>query len=54
MTIDKTFPEVHKHGDIREVFNNIYFVTGPVVMSGPLPMRFSRNMTIMKEDDGFY
>lgn len=51
MTIKKTFPVALKHGDIQEVFSNIFFVTGTVVMSGPLPMRFSRNMTIIKEDE---
>jgi len=51
MTTKKTFSEARKHGDIQEVFSNIYFVPGTVAMSGPLPMRFSRNMTIIKEGE---
>ena len=51
MTTEKTFPEARKHGDIQEVFSNVYAVTGTVVMKGPLPMRFSRNMTIIEEDE---
>src|SRR5678816_253000 len=39
------------HGDIREVLPGIYFVTGTLAMPGPLPMRFSRNMTIIREGD---
>jgi len=43
-------PPAHPHGDLREIFPGIYFVTGTVAM-GP-GIRFSRNMTIVREGDG--
>jgi hypothetical protein len=39
------------HGEIREVLPGVHFVTGTVGMPGPLPIRFSRNMTILKEGE---
>jgi hypothetical protein len=51
MKVERTFPEALRHGEIQKVFSNIYFVKGTVAMSRPLPMRFSRNMTIIKEDE---
>ncbi len=47
----QTFPAALPHGKIEEVFPNIYFVTGTIGMPGPLPMRFSRNMTIVREGE---
>ncbi|WP_220718667.1 hypothetical protein [Agarivorans litoreus] len=38
-----------KHGDIKQLFDNIYFVTGTVTMTKPLSMSFSRNMCIVKQ-----
>jgi hypothetical protein len=43
-------PAALAHGEIREVLPGIHFVTGTVAMPGPLPVRFSRNMTILRED----
>lgn len=43
------------HGEIQHLFDNIYLVTGSVGMKlphpqlGPLTLRFSRNMTIIKQ-----
>lgn len=51
MTTTRKFPESQRHGDIRKVFENIYFVTGTVAMNALLPMKFSRNMAIIKEGD---
>jgi hypothetical protein len=39
------------HGELREVLPGIHFVTGTVGMPGPLPIRFSRNMTVVREGD---
>lgn len=50
MTSDRPFPEAHEHGDLKELLPGIHFVTGTVAMSGPLPMRFSRNMTVIRKD----
>lgn len=51
MVTDKTYPAALPHGDIIEVFSDLYFVTGSIVMGSLLPMRFSRNMTIIREGD---
>jgi hypothetical protein len=48
--MSRRFPPAYPHGDIREIFPDIYFVTGSVQMPGPLPVRFSRNMTIIRRD----
>jgi hypothetical protein len=37
------------HGAIEEVLPGLYFVTGTMKMPGPMPVRFSRNMTIIRE-----
>lgn len=47
----RPFPPALPHGEIREVLPGIHFVTGTVAMPGPLPMRFSRNMTIVREGE---
>jgi hypothetical protein len=40
-----------RHGEIHEVLPDLHFVSGTVQLPGPLPIRFSRNMTIVKEGD---
>jgi len=49
--VARPFPPALPHGAIREVLPGIHFVTGTVAMPGPLPVRFSRNMTIVRERD---
>ncbi len=44
-----TFPPAPPHGEITEVFPDVFFVTGGVRMA-PL-LSFSRNMTIVRQDD---
>jgi hypothetical protein len=44
-------PAALPHGSIHEVLPGLHFVTGTVAMRGPLPVRFSRNMTIVREGD---
>lgn len=51
MTSNPKFPKAGPHGDIDELFADVFFVTGTVEMKGPAPMRFSRNMTIIRQDD---
>jgi hypothetical protein len=41
------FPPAHPHGELEEIFDNIFFVTGTVAMNGL--MRFSRNMTVVRD-----
>ena len=45
-------PAALPHGPIRELLPSIHFVTGTMAMAGPLPIRFSRSMTILREGDG--
>jgi hypothetical protein len=47
----RPFPPALPHGEIREVFDDLFFVTGTVGLPGPLPVRFSRNMTVVREGD---
>lgn len=49
MTKPENFPIAQRHGDISELFGDVFWVTGTVAMAGPLPMRFSRNMTILRQ-----
>lgn len=43
-------PPAEAHGEIEELFPDVFFVTGGVTMNGPMTMRFSRNMTIVRQD----
>ncbi len=51
------FPKAQLHGDIHSVFEDVYIVTGTVTLRaphsvfGPLRMRFSRNMTIVRQGE---
>jgi hypothetical protein len=49
--VPRPFPAARPHGAIREVLPGIHFVMGTVDLPGALPVRFSRNMTIIKEGD---
>jgi hypothetical protein len=50
--VPRPHPPSLPHGEIREVLPGIHFVMGTVLMPGPLPIRFSRNMVILREGDG--
>ena len=50
-TVARPFPAALPHGALSEVLPGIYFVTGTVKMPGPLPVRFSRNMTVVREGE---
>lgn len=47
----RPFPPALPHSAIREVLPGLYFVTGTMRMPGPLPVSFSRNMTIVREGE---
>ncbi len=49
-TTKRQHPAALPHGELKEVFPDIYFVTGTVRMPGPLPIAFSRNMTVVRQD----
>jgi hypothetical protein len=42
------FPDALPHGDLRELFPDIFFVTGTAKISGK-PLAFSRNMVVIRE-----
>lgn len=42
-------PPARKHGELREVLPDLFFVTGTMKISGPI--RFSRNMTVVRRGD---
>ena len=42
-------PPAYPHGAIEELFDDVFFITGSVVMAGPVPLRCSRNMTIVRQ-----
>lgn len=50
MTTSK-MPAAMPHGALREVFPDVFLVTGTLAMPGPLPVRFSRNMTVVREGE---
>ena len=47
----RPFPPALPHGELREVLPNLFFVTGGIAMPGPLPVRFSRNMTVVRQGE---
>ncbi len=48
--MDDTFAPPQPHSEIKEIFPDIFFVTGSVRMAGPLPIAFSRNMIILRHE----
>lgn len=48
---DTQFPAVCPHGQLEELFPDVFFVMGSVKMAGPLPVRFSRNMTVIRQGE---
>ncbi len=47
----RTHPAALAHGELREVVSNVFFVTGTMRMPGPVPITFSRNMTVVREGE---
>jgi len=43
-----SFPPAQPHGPLRQVFPDVFFVTGKVKMTSP-PLSFSRAMTVIRE-----
>jgi hypothetical protein len=50
--VSRPFADAQPHGELREVLPGIYFVTGSLKLPGRLPVRFSRNMTVVRESGG--
>jgi hypothetical protein len=47
----RAFPPAPRHGDLQEPLPGVFFVTGSLGLPGPLPVRFSRNMTVVREGE---
>ena len=42
-------PPARAHGELEELFPDVFFVTGSLGMPGRLPVTFSRNMSVFRE-----
>jgi hypothetical protein len=47
----RPFPPALPHGQLEEVLPGLFFVRGTIGMPGPLPVRFSRNMTVIRDGE---
>jgi len=47
----RPFPAARPHGELAEVLPGLFVVTGTVGLPGPLPVRFSRNMTVVRQGE---
>jgi hypothetical protein len=47
----RAHPPAFAHGELREIFPDIFFVTGTIRMPGRVPVSFSRNMTVVREGE---
>ena len=47
----RPFPLALPHGELREILPEVFFVTGTIGFRAPLTMRFSRNMTVVREGE---
>ena len=48
--VSEKFPQAKSHGDLERLFEDVYFVTGTARISAPMPMSFSRNMTVVRDN----
>lgn len=49
--VTRPFPAALPHGELRELLPGLFFVTGTMAMPGPITVRASRNMTVVKEGE---
>ena len=47
----RTFPDANPHGELTQLFDDVFFVTGGYRVTAPLPLSFSRNMTVIRDGD---
>jgi hypothetical protein len=50
--VKRPFPAALPHGELTEVLPDLFFVQGTIRMPGPIPVRFSRNMTVVRQPGG--
>jgi hypothetical protein len=48
---NRTHPPALAHGELHELFPDVFFLTGTMRMPGPVPIRFSRNMTVVRDGE---
>ncbi len=49
--LPRPFQPALPHGELREVLPDTFLVTGTVKLPGSMPLRFSRNMTVVREGE---
>jgi hypothetical protein len=49
--IARPFPPAGPHGELAEALPDVFFVTGSIRLPAPVPVIFSRNMTVVREGD---
>ncbi len=49
--VPRPFAAPQPHSDLKEVLPGIHFVTGTMRLPGLLPVRFSRNMTVIRQGE---
>lgn len=47
----RPLPAALPHGELRAILPDLYLVTGTLALPGLVPMRFSRNMTVVREGE---
>jgi hypothetical protein len=47
----RAHPPALAHGELSEVLPGIFFVTGTLRMPGPIPVGFSRNMSVVRDGE---
>ncbi len=47
--VKRPFAAAMPHGELAELLPGVFFVQGTIRMPGPIPIRFSRNMTVLRE-----
>jgi hypothetical protein len=50
-TVPRPFPAAMPHGALSEPLPDVFFVQGTMQFPGAIPMRFSRNMVIVREGE---
>lgn len=49
--VPRPFPPALPHGELRELFPDLFFVTGTTKLPIALPVRFGRNMTVVRQGE---
>lgn len=50
-SVTASFPPAGEHGQVRRLFDDVFFVSGAITMRAPVKMAFSRNMTVIKDGE---